>query len=302
MDSLDFLSTIAGYVRNAPSSGSSSADRPIRLAVIDPAYAPFSSPYPNGIPGAKVTFEGETTLSGKLYPVASGFIPAPGNRVFMVPIGGTYLIVGNANPTNAQGFYDFGSYSGMEFGDGSYIDSIEGLQLEGDAYVAGDLVVDGVGAMRDILKGTDTPRTNNSVLDDPQLTMSFPSGSTWKIDMELIFSSSTGDFMTSWNVVGAAGSTNLRTCWGPSPFTIDTTTPDESQGRDSAPMRVGAHLHATNVPYGTNSTSAYTSAWERAVITFASAGSVTLAWGQETTDANAATLRAASLMSARRIS
>lgn len=301
MKPLDFLEAVAGYTRNAPSNGSSSADRPIRLAVIDPAYAPFSSPYPNGIPAARVTFEGESTLSGKYYPIASGFIPAPGNRVYMVPVGTTYLIAGNANPGDAQGFYDFGSYSGMEFGGGSYIDSIEGLQLEGDAYVAGDLVVDGIGARQDKLKGTDTSRTNNSVLADPDLTMSFPAGSTWRIEIELIFSSSTGDFMSSWTVVGAAGSTNLRTCWGPSPYTVDTTTPDESQGRDATPMRTGVHLHATNVPYGTNSTSSYTSAYEKATITFSSAGSVTLAWGQETTDANAAILRAATFMTARRI-
>lgn len=303
MRSLDFLQAIAGYTRNTAKSEpgiSNSANRPIRLALIDPAYSPFTSPYPNGIPAARVTFEGEGTLSGKYYPVAQGFIPMASQRVFMVPIGTTYLIAGGANPQTAQGFYQ-GTVTGMEFGGGSYFDTVEGLQLETDAYVAGDLVVDGIGATRDILKGTDTSRVSASVVADPQLTMSFPGG-TWRIDMDLVFSGSSGDIMTSWTVTGANASTNLRTCWGPSPFTIDTTTADETQGRDSVPMRTGVHLHATNVPYGTNSASSYTSAWERAVIDFPSGGTVTLAWGQETTDAaNASIMRAASLMSARRI-
>lgn len=303
MDSLDFLQAIAGYTRNTSKtdpSVSNSANRPIRLAIIDPAYSPFVSPYPNGIPAARVTFEGEGTLSGKYYPVAAGFLPMANQRVFMVPIGTTYLIVNGANPSVAQGFYH-GSVIGMEFGDGSYFDSVEGLQLETDAYIAGDLVVDGIGATRDIIKSVDTSRVNNSQVADPHLTMSFPGG-TWKIDFDLMMTGTSGDIVTTWTVVNNAASTSLKTCWGPSPYTIDTSTNDETQGRLSVPMRVGVHGYTTTVAYGLDSASGYTSAWERAVITFSSPGSVTLTWGQETTDAaNATIMRAGSLMSARRI-
>lgn len=142
MDALDFLSTIAGYTRNAPSSGSSSADRPIRLAVVDPAYSAFSGLYPNGVNPARVTFEGESTLSGKYYPVAVGYIPGPSQRVYLVPIGGTYLIAGAVASDQSQGFYD-GSATGIEFGGGNYFDTLEGLALETDASIGGALEVVG---------------------------------------------------------------------------------------------------------------------------------------------------------------
>jgi hypothetical protein len=63
----------------------SSADRPVRLAVVDPAYT-------TGWP--RVTFEGETTLSGKQYPHLDSYTPAAGDRVVLVPVGTTYLVIG----------------------------------------------------------------------------------------------------------------------------------------------------------------------------------------------------------------
>lgn len=150
MKPLDFLQSIAGFTRNAPSDGSSSAQRPIRLALIDPAYNAFSSPYPNGIPAARVTFEGETTLSGKYYPIAAGLIPYPNQRVYLVPVGTTYLIAGAVSAGESQGFYG-GASTGVEFGDGNYFDVLEGLSLETDADIGGALSVGGpvdVGAMR----------------------------------------------------------------------------------------------------------------------------------------------------------
>lgn len=142
MDALDFLQSIAGYTRNAPSNGSSSSDRPIRLAVIDPAYNAFSGVYPNGVNPARVTFEGESTLSGKYYPVAVGYIPGPGQRVWLVPIGTTYMIAGAVSTDQAQGFYD-GTATGVEFGGGNYFDTLEGLALETDASIGGALDVAG---------------------------------------------------------------------------------------------------------------------------------------------------------------
>lgn len=140
MNSLDFLQAIAGYTRNAPSDGSSSAERPIRLAAIDPAYDGFSSPFPAGIPAARVTFEGEGTLSGKYYPIAVGVIPHPGQRVFLVPVGTTYLIAGAVSEAEAQGFYA-GASVGVEFGEGNSFDTLEGLVLQTDADIAGSLLI-----------------------------------------------------------------------------------------------------------------------------------------------------------------
>lgn len=78
----DFLDTVAGYTR-AKTDGS--ADKPVRLAVVDPAYSA-------GLP--KVTFEGESTMSAKGYAFIESYVPVAGQRVAMVPVGTTYLIVG----------------------------------------------------------------------------------------------------------------------------------------------------------------------------------------------------------------
>jgi hypothetical protein len=77
-----FLKTIAGYTR-AETDGS--ADKACRIAAIDPAYT-------TGNP--KVTFEGESTLSGKGYPFLSSYTPVAGDRVVLLPVGTTYMIIG----------------------------------------------------------------------------------------------------------------------------------------------------------------------------------------------------------------
>jgi hypothetical protein len=133
---LSFLDAVAGYV---DSGSRSSADRPIRLATVDPAYTPWVA-YPAAPPPARVTFDGESTLSGKAYPYASGFIPWAGSRVVLVPIGNSYLITGALSPQTPQGFWQnaAGTESGVEFGGGSFYDTDEGLVIAGDAAVSGD--------------------------------------------------------------------------------------------------------------------------------------------------------------------
>lgn len=86
-DPQSFLAAVNGYVQGERRS---SADRPNRLAVIDPAFSVAS--YPGTLP--KVTFEGETALSGKRYAVLGNYIPVPSDRVVMVPVGNTYVILG----------------------------------------------------------------------------------------------------------------------------------------------------------------------------------------------------------------
>lgn len=70
----------------------SSADKPVRLAVVNPSHT-------SGWP--RVTFEGESTLSGKSYPHVDSYSPAAGDRVVLVPVGSTYLIVGAISTTGA---------------------------------------------------------------------------------------------------------------------------------------------------------------------------------------------------------
>lgn len=87
---LTFLESVAGYNQQLIKGDDPSANAPIRLAVIDPAYTSIS--YPATLP--KVTFEGEDTLSTKTYVVIGEYLPKPSDRVVMLPVGHTYVILG----------------------------------------------------------------------------------------------------------------------------------------------------------------------------------------------------------------
>lgn len=84
MRDIDLLESIAGFT--LAHSERESPKRNIALATIDPAYV-------SGNP--KVTFDGEDTLSEKLYPHATSYTPRAGDRVVMLPIGSTFLISGS---------------------------------------------------------------------------------------------------------------------------------------------------------------------------------------------------------------
>lgn len=56
-----------------------------RLAVIDPNYIGYGFP--------AVTFEGESAVSSKTFACATGYRPTANDRVLMVPVGTTYMIV-----------------------------------------------------------------------------------------------------------------------------------------------------------------------------------------------------------------
>lgn len=90
MDALTFLETVSGYSQLAAQQAGPSASAPVRLAVIDPAYVAYT--YPGTLP--KVTFEGEDALTTKRYNVVGDYLPNPSDRVVMIPVGHTYVILG----------------------------------------------------------------------------------------------------------------------------------------------------------------------------------------------------------------
>lgn len=81
MEALSFLQSVAGYAR-AQDGGS--PNKPVKLGTVDPAYSG------TGLP--KVTFDGEDALSGKEY--AYSYPVRAGDRVALIPVGTTYLIIG----------------------------------------------------------------------------------------------------------------------------------------------------------------------------------------------------------------
>lgn len=107
-DPIAFLDAVAGYAAERNNGGS--ADRAIKLAVIDPAYV--ASTFPATLP--KVTFYGESTLSGKRYPVMSGYLPRPSDKVIMLPAGNTYVILGSLD-ADTVGFHGDGYYQSDAF-------------------------------------------------------------------------------------------------------------------------------------------------------------------------------------------
>lgn len=76
-----------GQTNSSPGNPVNGSGRRLnRIAVIDPNYVAGSgSPY--------VTFEGESALSGKQFAVAGTYKPQANDRVLMVPVGQSYMII-----------------------------------------------------------------------------------------------------------------------------------------------------------------------------------------------------------------
>lgn len=300
MEPISFLDGITGYVR---SSSNTSADRPIRIATIDPAYNGFASPYPDGIPSARVTFEGETILSGKSYPVASGYIPMPSARVFLVPIGNTYLIVGAVTGYSGQGFYanPAGTDVGIEFGDGSYFDATGGLVLLTDAEVQGDLTVGGIGAYLHKYRTTDGAGVVNSTtpVSDSVLFHDLSVG-IWELHAHVSYTATGSDMRSAWVFTGTWS--GVKFGHGVSPYTIGTTTPAATNDRQSAPARNSAHGLTEQVPYGANDAGAGAVLHEHATVNVTVAGRWTFQHAQGILTAGQQTLlRTGSFITARKV-
>jgi hypothetical protein len=110
MTALTMLQSIAGYVAGQDTS---SASKPILLGTVDPAYV--TSTYPTTLP--KITFDGESTLSGKRYVVVGSYLPVAGDRVALVPIGTTYAIIGalaDTPDTATAGINEYAVTSGSD--------------------------------------------------------------------------------------------------------------------------------------------------------------------------------------------
>ena len=77
--------------------------------VSDFIFATIDPDYTGGNP--KVLFDGEETLSSKTYPFLSSYSPVAGDRVSMIKVSGSYLILGKFDGTSgaASGYFDFGS-------------------------------------------------------------------------------------------------------------------------------------------------------------------------------------------------
>lgn len=130
MDALSFLQSVSGYSQAQGSN--QSANQPILLGTVDAAYTG-----PPNLP--RITFDGESTLSGKTYPFVATYTPVPGDRVALAPVGTTYLILGPVAATSAAVAVRGGS-----------------LTITGNATVGGTLAVTGNATLGGTLAVTGT--------------------------------------------------------------------------------------------------------------------------------------------------
>ena len=86
IDPTDLFEAVRTYDRSADNEESKGH---ARFATLDASYS--------GSGPARVTFDGETTLSTKSYHWVGNSPPRAGTRVFVLPVSTTYVIVGMVN-------------------------------------------------------------------------------------------------------------------------------------------------------------------------------------------------------------
>lgn len=89
------LGAIVGFAATPKSPQPAPQDKPIKLGTIDPTYRGFGP--------ARVTFDGEISMSAKYYVNTAGPV-APSSRVWLAPVGKTYVIAGIIPSATAPGF------------------------------------------------------------------------------------------------------------------------------------------------------------------------------------------------------
>lgn len=98
IDARNILESISGFSQSGQGTTKSS-DRPVRIGVIEPFYTA-------GL--ARVKFEGEETFSAKGYTWQATYRPRGGDRVYLLPVGQSYIIGGKVSgPTTELNWYPF---------------------------------------------------------------------------------------------------------------------------------------------------------------------------------------------------
>src|SRR3546814_19085345 len=85
----DFLRAITKF--GEATAKPSSANKPIKMGRVDYDY--IATDFLGGV-NPRILFDGEATVSQKRYQVMSGYYPKPGDRVCLIPVGTSYLVIG----------------------------------------------------------------------------------------------------------------------------------------------------------------------------------------------------------------
>jgi hypothetical protein len=168
--------------------------------------------------------------------------------------------------------------------------------------IAGATKVDDVllTAMLDnyVIKPADaTPRVNATLTADPDLTFPVVANAVYDVLFNVRWAGlQAAGLRTDWTV--PAGTTGNRECLGPGSSNVAQTDANTTE------MRWAVHGYGTAVLYTNprNSVSLQTFTWEQAILAVgATAGSVTLRWAQNVTNATGSLVNAQSYVKYRRI-
>jgi hypothetical protein len=125
IDARDFLDSVAGYANSGTGGPQSSTDRPIKLGTIDQYYTA-------GL--ARILFDGESSTSQKGYSWVSSYSPIAGDRVFLIPVGQSYIIGGKMSSSVDYSRYHaltmisgWGNFSDPSFHTPSFTKTVSGV-------------------------------------------------------------------------------------------------------------------------------------------------------------------------------
>lgn len=127
IDARDFLEAVSGYTNQPEGNTPASKDRPVKLGTVDPFYT--AGP-------ARVLFDGEPVMSLKGYAWAAAYTPTAGDRVYLVPVGQSYIIGGKVQSSTpyaryfplsfANGWVD---YDTLNYQNGSFTKTASGVVM-----------------------------------------------------------------------------------------------------------------------------------------------------------------------------
>ena len=137
--------------------------------------------------------------------------------------------------------------------------------------------------------------SSTAVQNDNDIIFSLQANSIYEIEFHgsAYSTSATPDIKLKWVVTGGASALTARVCMG-----LGTTETDHTNGV----MRCSRHTIATEVPYGVVAGATSCEIFEKFIVSTSTAGTLTLQWAQNTSNATAVGLSTSTFAIARLIS
>lgn len=141
IEARSFLENVAGYVEGGKPGPTASNERPVKLGTIDPYYTA-------GL--ARVLFDGETVMSLKGYSWDSAYDPTAGDRVYLVPVGQSFIIGGKVTSKVAFPKYlalplwnNWVNYDTVNYSPATFTKTMGGVVKVNGMVKAGQSTIDG---------------------------------------------------------------------------------------------------------------------------------------------------------------